>query len=235
MPRCVFLRPVSPMRETVMFDGHRNIRQRGVSLIEMIFVIIILAVALVGIATMMAGGTSRSSDTLVDIQSVALAQAYLDEILGKRFDEGAASSGIPPCRVPRDGSPDMPDGAPRRCSEEPEVVVPPQRSFGPDGAETRASYDDVDDYDGLLEGFGVIAPNDTLKDANGDDRDGYANYSVSVEVNYYDPLGSDISYTPSTPTDEELDDDYDTKLITVTVFFGSETDGLVLSAYKSNF
>lgn len=217
-----------------MFDLGRRHSQRGVSLIEMIFVIIILAVALVGIATTISGGTSRSSDTLVEIQSIALAQAYMDEVLGKRFDEGTRASGIPPCRVLRDGMADMPDGANRRCSDK-VSGSPPPREFGPDGAETRATYDDVDDYDGLTEGFGVIAPNDTLKDANGDDRDGYANYSVSVEVDYFNPASGDISYVPSTPTDEELDDVWDAKLITVTVFFGSETDGLVLSAYKSNF
>lgn len=220
---------------TVMCDLGRRNRQRGVSLIEMIFVIIILAVALVGIATTIAGGTSRSSDTLVEIQSIALAQAYLDEILGKRFDEGSASSGIPPCRVDRDGMADLADGARRRCSEEPEDVSGSQRSFGPDGTETRATYDDVDDYDGLIEGLGQVSPNDTLKDANGDARVGYDNYSVSVEVNYYDGSGSDVEYTPTTPVDEELDQKYDAKLITVTVFFGAETEGLVLSAYKSNF
>jgi MSHA pilin protein MshD len=191
----------------------------------MVFVIIILSVALVGIAQSLSGGTARSSDTLVNIQSIALAQAYMDEILGKRFDEGNANSGIPPCR----GT--LPNPAARRCSEEPEVFVVPQRSFGADGTETRATYDDVDDYDGLKEGF---SEGTTLKDANGDDRDDYDSYSVAIEVNYYDG-GADIVYTPTPPTDEELDDLYDAKLITVTVLFGSETEGLVLSAYKSNF
>lgn len=217
-----------------MFDRAGRMNQKGVSLIEMIFVILILSLALVGIATTISGGTSRSSDTLVEIQSIALAQAYLDEILGKRFDEGSRASGIPPCRVLRDGMADMPDGAPRRCSDK-VSGSPPPREFGEDGSEDRSTYDDVDDYDGLTEGLGNISPNDTLKDANGDDREGYDNYSVSIEVTYYDGSGSDVEYTPGAPTDEELDDMYDAKLITVTVFFGSETEGLVLSAYKSNF
>jgi len=214
-----------------MFDMAKAESQNGVSLIEMVFVIIILSVALVGIATTISGGTSRSSDTLVEIQSIALAQAYLDEVLGKRFDEGTRASGIPPCRVLRDGMPDMPDGANRRCSDK-VSGSPPPRQFGPDGSENRSNYDDVDDYDGLVEGLSVGTP---LKDANNDDRDGYDNYSVSIEVNYYDGSGTDVEYTPTTPTDEELDDIYDAKLIVVSVFFGAETEGLVLSAYKSNF
>ncbi len=202
-------------------------RTAGVSLIEMIFAILILAVALVGIAASIGGGTSRSSDTLIEIQAVALAQAYLDEIIGKRFDEGNANSGIPPCR----GT--LPDGNRRRCSEKLEPSPPP-REFGPDGSETRASYDDVDDYDGLEEGFGIGGGE--LFDANGDSRGTeYANFRVSVVVDYYDGSGTDVEYTPTTPTDEELDDMYDAKLITVTVFFGADTEGFVFSAYKSNF
>jgi MSHA pilin protein MshD len=223
----VFLQPVSPTQVTAMFDAKKQESQKGVSLIEMIFVIIILSVALVGIATTISGGTSRSSDTLVEIQSIALAQAYLDEIVGKRFDEGNRASGIPPCR----GT--LAAGAARRCSEEPEVVVTSERLFGPDGSEVRATYDDVDDYDGLVEGLGESFPDDTLKDANGADREGYDNYSVSIAVNYYDGAGTNVEYTG--PTGEELDDMYDAKLITVTVFFGAETEGLVLSVYKSNF
>jgi len=220
------------MQGTVMFDVYSMKFQRGFSLIEMVFVIIILAIALVGIASTIAGGTSRSSDTMVELQSIALAQAYLDEIVGKRFDEGNRASGIPPCRVPRDGTTDMPAGANRRCSEEPEVVVTSERLFGPDGSESRSTYDDVDDYDGLVEGF---SQGTVLKDANNNDREGYDNFSVSIEVNYYVSGDADVTYTPPTPSNQELDDNYDAKLITVTVFFGAETNGLVLSAYKSNF
>ncbi len=210
---------------TAMFSGFKERYQLGVSLIEMIFVIIILSVALAGIAASISGGTARSSDTLVNIQSIALAQAYLDEIVGKRFDEGNRASGIPPCR----GT--LAPAAARRCSEEPEVIVTDERLFGADG-EDRATYDDVDDYDNLQEGLKYGVP---LRDANNEERDGYDNFSVLVEVNYYVSGSSAVTYAPTTPIGQELDDNYDAKLITVTVFFGAETEGLVLSAYKSNF
>lgn len=198
---------------------------KGLSLIEMIFTILILALALAGIANSLSGGMARSSDTLREIQAVALAQSYLDEIVGKRFDEGNRPSGIPPCR----GT--LPDGAPRRCSEE--SGVPPPRLFGPDGTETRATYDDVDDYDGLSEGFGEVNP---LQDANGDSRGTeYASFRVEIEVTYYDGSGTDVEYTPTTPVDEELDDMYDAKLIQVTVFYADDSEGFVFSVYKSNF
>ena len=197
----------------------------GVSLIELIFTILILSLALVGIASSISGGTSRSADTLVEIQAVALAQAYLDEIVGKRFDEGNSASGIPPCR----GT--LADGAPRRCSEKLEAAPPP-REFGPDGVETRATFDDVDDYDGLVEGQGF----GDLEDANGDSRGSeYDNFRVEIEVTYFDPLGTDVTYSDPGTNDEELDDDYDSKLVTVSIFNGNDTQGFVFSVYKSNF
>ena len=209
----------------------KNIHSKGVSLVELIFTILILSLALVGIASSISGGTSRSADTLVEIQAVALAQAYLDEIVGKRFDEGNRPSGIPPCRVQRDSLPDLADGAARRCSEKVEAAPPP-REFGPDGSETRATFDDVDDYDGLIEGQGF----GDLEDANGDPRGSeYDNFRIEIEVTYFDPLGTDVSYSDPGTNDEELDDDYDAKLITVTIFNGNETEGFVFSVYKSNF
>lgn len=212
----------------------RNVDSKGVSLIELIFTILILSVALVGIASSISGGTSRSADTLVEIQAVALAQAYLDEIVGKRFDEGNRASGIPPCRVLRDGLPNLADGASRRCSDKTDVAPPGTfpRFFGilADG-ETRATYDDVDDYDGLKEGFGETNP---LQDANGDPRGSeYDNFHIEIEVTYFDPLGTDVTYSGA--TDEELDDGYDSKLITISVFNGNDAQGFVFSVYKSNF
>ncbi|PCI73981.1 MAG: hypothetical protein COB20_15645 [SAR86 cluster bacterium] len=203
----------------------RKLYSRGVSLIELIFTILILSLALVGIASSISGGTSRSADILVEIQAVALAQAYLDEIVGKRFDEGNRASGIPPCR----GT--LPNGAARRCSEKVEPSPPP-REFGPDGTETRATFDDVDDYDGLVEGLGF----GDLEDANGDPRGSeYDNFRVEIEVTYFDPLGTDVTYSDPGTNDEELDDDYDSKLVTVSIFNGNDTEGFVFSVYKSNF
>ncbi|MFT4817642.1 MAG: MSHA pilin protein MshD [Cyclobacteriaceae bacterium] len=226
----MFLPPVSPTRVTVMFDVKSD---KGVSLIELIFTILILSLALVGIAYSISVGTGRSSDTLVEIQAVALAQAYLDEIIGKRFDEGNRASGIPPCRVQRDGLGDLADGAARRCSEK-VSASPPPRQFGPDGSEVRDTFDDVDDYDGLEEGFG-LGPGLELKDANNVVRGSeYDNFRILIDVIYFDPMGTDVTYSDP-GTVEELDDGYDAKLITITIFNGNETDGFVFSVYKSNF
>lgn len=186
--------------------------QGGLSLIELIVSIVILAIALIGVTFAIQSGVSQSSDITLQVRSVALAQAYLDEILGKRFDEKSRASGIPPCRA---SAP-----APRQCSV----------TMGPDGVETRATYDDVDDYHGLDEGDGQTDP---LQDALGATRSGYENFRVEVEVRYID-VGTGMP-EENLGLANELDDQYDAKLIVVTVSYRSFSGGLKFSAYKSNF
>lgn len=184
--------------------------QRGLSLIELVITIAILAVALTGITVMTQSGLSRSADTLLEVRAVALAQAYLDEVMSKRFDEQSQANGIPPCRA----------GA-KPCTVE--------GSFGPDG-ETRATYDDVDDYHGLAEGDGELNP---LRDAQGLTRPGYENFRVAVTVRYINLGGGEEEENLAVAS--ELNDELDAKLVSVAVRHRSLSEDLVFSAYKSNF
>jgi MSHA pilin protein MshD len=176
----------------------------------MVITITLLAVALAAITQMTQGGLSRSSDTLLEVRGVALAQAYLDEIMSKRFDEQSQANGIPPCRA----------GA-KPCTAE--------VSFGPDG-ETRATFDDVDDYHNLAEGDGEVNP---LRDAQGLTRSGYDNFRVAVSVRYINLAGGEEE--ESLAAASELNDQFDAKLVSVSVRHRSLNENLVFSAYKSNF
>jgi len=55
--------------------------ERGVTLIEMVIAIMIVAIAVGGVLGALAAISSRSSDAMVQQQAIAVAQAYLDEIL----------------------------------------------------------------------------------------------------------------------------------------------------------
>ncbi|WP_237132964.1 type II secretion system protein [Pseudohongiella sp. O18] len=184
--------------------------QRGVTLIELITVIVIMGVALIGVTTAISSAVSRSSDVMLETRALALAQSYLDEILARRFDENSAPRGIPPCRA--------------NCTAE--------GSFGPDGGETgREDYDDVDDYNGLDEGYEQPNP---LRDAEGNTREGYENFRVQVSVRYLE-LGSGGTEENLASEPNDLDDEQDAKLITVTVSHVSRPEGWDYSAYKANF
>lgn len=58
-----------------------RVRQSGVTLIELIVAITIVAIAATTILGAMAAVASRSADAMVQQQAIAIGQAYLDEIL----------------------------------------------------------------------------------------------------------------------------------------------------------
>lgn len=188
--------------------------QRGVTFIELVAVIVILAISLAGVTASISSALSRSADVVLQTQALALAQSYLDEILSRRFDEQSAPRGIPPCRT--------------NCSL--------ATAFGPldAGEAARINFDDVDDYHGLSEGNGTPNP---LLDAQGIARVGFDSFSISVSVRYLqrgatqpeENLINLITY----PND--LDNPDDAKLVTVTVFHTTNTTGWQFSAYKANF
>ena len=187
--------------------------QDGLTLLEMVVTIVILAIALSGVTAMMASGISRSADTLIETRAAALGQSYLEEILARRFDEHSSFSGIPPCR----------SGASQSCTSE--------GLFGPDGEAARTAFNDVDDYHGFVEGADPAQP---LRDAAGEVRRGYDNFRVDVSVRYLQVTsGGQEAMLGTEPND--LDQAQDAKLITLLISHPSYPQGWTFSAYKSNF
>ena len=56
-------------------------RQRGVTLVELVVAITIVAIAATTILGTMAAVASRSADAMIQQQAIAVGQAYLDEVL----------------------------------------------------------------------------------------------------------------------------------------------------------
>jgi MSHA pilin protein MshD len=204
------------MSETAM-TRHKAVA--GFTLVEMVVTIVILAIALVGVSGMISLGTSNSGDPLVQTRAIALGHSYLDEIMGRRFDERSAASGLDPC---------YDFSGPDRCTEQ---ILPgplPQGCesvLGRDGGEpsgNREKYDDVDDYNGLAEGDGLAGS--PIRDAEGDTRPEYENYHVAVSVRY---AGDDAVFGGLHCTNA--------KLITVTVTTRDQSEGWKFSAYKGNY
>ncbi len=80
--------------------------QRGLTLVELVVTIVIISVGLAGILLVMDRTTRSSGDPLVRHQAVAIAEAYLEEILAKPFcdPDGPAcqtgfAPGAPECQV----------------------------------------------------------------------------------------------------------------------------------------
>lgn len=96
--------------------------QSGLTLVELVVTIVVLSVALSGVLLVINYTTSRSADPVIQQQAVAIAESYLEEILLRAYDEDA-----------------VPD------------TTQTEGAWGPEPGETRGTFDDVNDYDGLLD------------------------------------------------------------------------------------
>lgn len=151
---------------SVVHHGGRN-RIRGVSLIELIMFIVIVGIGLAGILGVMNLTTRASSDPLIQKQALAIAEAYLEEVLAMPFtycdpdDVNAATA--------QSTGPVNPAN-PARCASLLEGI-------GPEG-ESRAGippppFDNVSDYNGFA---GVPA------NVDGTAITGLGTYNVAIAV-----------------------------------------------------
>jgi len=131
--------------------------QKGYSLIELIITITLTTIVIVIFYTAMSQEQVRSASPVNQVKAAQLAQAYLEEISLKRYDENS------------------PAGNGKRCNDPTAPVTACSGLLGPD-AESRSLFDDIDDYNGLTD----TPPEDAL----GNVRSGFNGFSVSVSVNY---------------------------------------------------
>jgi MSHA pilin protein MshD len=124
-----------------------NRAERGATLVELVITIVIISIAIAGVVGAFSLITGRSADPLNQTRAVELAQLYMDEILTKKYGESTPQGGVP--------------RQPGNCA------------LGPDGSETRATFNDVDDYNGLSE-----APKTHTNTA----LTGYQGFNVGVSV-----------------------------------------------------
>jgi len=68
--------------------SHHAARQRGLSLIELVVFIVVVAIGLTGIMSVLILTSEKSSDPMVRKQAIAVAEAMLEEVLLKNFATG---------------------------------------------------------------------------------------------------------------------------------------------------
>ncbi|MEH6823780.1 MAG: prepilin-type N-terminal cleavage/methylation domain-containing protein [Motiliproteus sp.] len=145
--------------------GHHS---SGFTLVELVITIAILSITLLAVAKSLQFSLQFSADSLWQSRSVALANAYADEIMGQRYDQLSPGGGgsCAPCTAPH--------------------------ALGRDGVEARGgataenSYNDVDDY--------ITDPEGELpRNAWGAERADYSGYRVIISVTY---AGTDLGLSP---------------------------------------
>jgi MSHA pilin protein MshD len=70
-------------------------QQAGVTFVELVISIVVIGIAATGILQVMTINTASSADPMIRHQAIAIAEAYLDEILAKNFTDpgGPAETG----------------------------------------------------------------------------------------------------------------------------------------------
>jgi MSHA pilin protein MshD len=175
----------------------RSPRVKGFTLIELVVGIVVMAVALTLLATLFFSTAGRSVEPMLQIRAAEFGQALMEEILAKPFDETTPLGGLPACTV---------------CTA--------SGSFGSDG-ESRANYDDVDDY------HDSCGSPTAIVNALGTPVDNFSGYSMEVCVSYDGDF------------DGVADASINAKLIVISIFLpagaGLDNNRLQLAAYKGNY
>ena len=163
------------MKVIVYPSAQNNFRAKGFSLIELVITIVVIGIALSALSTSLFSAVGRNADPLWQSKATQLSQAYLDEILSMRYQEDTPLGGgiVGTCNI---------DG--------PE-----------EGGGNRSSFDDVDDYNGLVE---------TADFLDADATSNYSGYTISIAVTCAGPTGIDtgdsklIAVTITSPTNQTM-------------------------------
>jgi len=184
-------------------------KTKGFTLIELVLTIVLLGFSAM-IMIPFFSAITHSPDPVLREKAIALAQAMMDEITAKKWDEKSPNGGYPPICTSES------TGVAVRPSLDPGCtfpgVGPLASAIGLDGeaagANNRMLWDDVDDYNGVSEPFGGF-----FYDQNGGMIPGdVTGFTRTVVVDYIASNASSIdSSTPVSATAT------DTKRIVVTV------------------
>jgi MSHA pilin protein MshD len=171
---------------------------KGFTLIETVVGIVVLSIAFSIFTTLIYPLANQSAEQVHQIRAAELGQSMINEILGKAFDENS----------------DMSGGA-QRCGELNVAACTVSNLLGAD-SESRATFDDVDDYNQL-----------SLIESSLEDNldDIYIGYQIYVEVI------NDSNYSGGSDSN---DNNFTAKLITVTVTTPQDFN-FVFSVYRVNF
>lgn len=172
-------------------------QQAGFTLVETIIVIVLVGAMMAGMTSLFITNVGNSHRPYLRQKALAVANAFMDEILRKQWNENTPLGGG--CVNTLSGS----------CPTGPGAVA-----MGVDAGESRATYDDIDDYN-------AITNQTPPQDSSATNMPGYTGYTVNVSVTQ---PGAAWNGVPA----------LDVRLITVSVT-SSSNETIAVSAYRVNF
>lgn len=140
----------------------------GFTLVEMIAGIVVFAVALTIVTSLVATQSRNSIDPIWQVRAIELGQSLINEVNAKAFDENS----------------DLLGGS-QRCNEGVDCTA--SGALGPDAGESRESFDDIDDYNGLDVSDSAIT-NSLGEVLSSPDGNFYQGFRAQINVYYDDNL-----------------------------------------------
>jgi MSHA pilin protein MshD len=128
-----------------MFPNTRRFNAHGFTLIEIIVTIVVLAIAGTTLLSVFTSTARTSADPMIQQQAISIAEAYMEEIVLKSFSD------------------------PRNAD-----VPPVNETGGSESGETRVNFNDVQDYNDLLD--------TKVRDQNNNEISSLEGYTVVVTV-----------------------------------------------------
>ena len=207
---------------------------KGISLIEMIIFILVVALAFTGIMMATLDTTRHSADSMIRIRTIELAQSLLEEIYLKAYDHNSPTGG---------GCVQFSNALNTRCTSgvtptsDPDV---PTALGAEEGQANRINFNDVDDYHDLAYcGAGVTTtlapctqPCLPLTNQSGINiANDYRGFSVCIRGSYSGGELNNITTTSGTTATVRANDAKKIEL-----YIKDPLDSqLVFSVYKANF
>ena len=74
---------------------HMQVRQKGMTLVELVISIIVLSIAIVGVLSALGTIAGRSADPMIREKSIAIAEAYMEEVSLSQFAPVAGCPAVP--------------------------------------------------------------------------------------------------------------------------------------------
>ena len=148
-------------------------RTRGFTLVEMIIVITLTAIAITGLAAALYPRSQQSAEQVIAVKAAELGRAVLDEILARQFDHNSGpNGGLPECVIVETDNRQL-------------CTAPAHDSLGPDAAENdRTLFNAVEDF--------IITSPRPIQDVLGQTLDSsYRNFKVSINVFYEQDIFSE--------------------------------------------
>lgn len=193
----------------------KQTKYAGFTLIELIIGIVLFSIAMVTIVSVIMPQAKRGIDPIWQVRALTLGQSLLTEISSKAFDEASISS------LGRSA-----------CNDT--VACSTSSALGPDTGETRANFDDIDDYNGLsLQGADISNTSQTALSSLTSDL--FLGFEAQVAVFYDDNV--DGINDDDINTDGNLDSGSligNRKLISILVIT-PDGERIPFAAYRNNF